>query len=477
MLHPGPRTLPRSRSGVHAIAALALLGSLAAPSSASARELLIASPRADLVEEVTALLAEHEVKRAVDVHSSQGARLAAKLLQAEAQAQLAHQAYQAGEVAKANLEAQAALAAFEEVLPVVRDFAPIVRLHLLRADLASAKEDTATAEDNFMSAARFGGELELDPATASPIVIEGFKAAHELLTNSPPGGVNITSTPADAEVFVDGESKGTTPLTLDLPAGPHLFQVAMDGHDAWAQVVPIDPSGANLVEVSLVPQRPLDRALSTLSPAAISALRGVDADRDWLVVLPAEGKVRYALLLEEREDIYGGPVAMEGLEESLKAKGWNPGGIDLELIGMIAAGAGGGVGLVSLIGALSLDSVLLFSDLGSGEDRDTMQLTERILLGVSAVGMVVGAAGGGLLLYLMRPWEGLEEADARDEPDTTAEKDAEVDAEAASQPEGEAGEAEVEDAEEEDEAASAEDALKALEAAGSGDASSDEEGK
>ena len=48
---------------------------------------------------------------------------------------------------RARVEAQAALAAYTEVLPIVRDFAPIVRLHLLRADLAAAKEDTAAAEE------------------------------------------------------------------------------------------------------------------------------------------------------------------------------------------------------------------------------------------------------------------------------------------------------------------------------------------
>ena len=71
--------------------------------------------------------------------------------------------------------------------------------------LANARGDTQTAEDSYMAAARFGGDLELDPATTSPTVIEGYRTAHELLANSPTGGLTIVTEPKGGLVSVDGQ--------------------------------------------------------------------------------------------------------------------------------------------------------------------------------------------------------------------------------------------------------------------------------
>jgi eukaryotic-like serine/threonine-protein kinase len=43
------------------------------------------------------------------------------------------------------------------------------------------------------------------------------------------GKIAVTSEPAGAEIFVDGKSRGKSPLELDLPAGAHQFAAKFDG--------------------------------------------------------------------------------------------------------------------------------------------------------------------------------------------------------------------------------------------------------
>jgi hypothetical protein len=44
------------------------------------------------------------------------------------------------------------------------------------------------------------------------------------------GQVDLTTTPIGAEVLIDGEPKGLTPLMLDLPAGSHELVLRKEGH-------------------------------------------------------------------------------------------------------------------------------------------------------------------------------------------------------------------------------------------------------
>ena len=41
----------------------------------------------------------------------------------------------------------------------------------------------------------------------------------------------VVEAPVAAEVFVDNEPAGQTPLTLDIPAGKHTVRIAADGFD------------------------------------------------------------------------------------------------------------------------------------------------------------------------------------------------------------------------------------------------------
>ena len=56
---------------------------------------------------------------------------------------------------------------------------------------------------------------------------------------------NITSEPSGAEVFVDGKSRGRTPLRLDLPARPHEVVAHLDGWPDEQQKIDVDAQREN----------------------------------------------------------------------------------------------------------------------------------------------------------------------------------------------------------------------------------------
>ncbi len=49
------------------------------------------------------------------------------------------------------------------------------------------------------------------------------------------GALEISSTPAGAEVSVDGGFVGNTPATLKLPPGKHTIAITADGYKAWTK--------------------------------------------------------------------------------------------------------------------------------------------------------------------------------------------------------------------------------------------------
>jgi formylglycine-generating enzyme required for sulfatase activity len=64
------------------------------------------------------------------------------------------------------------------------------------------------------------------------------------LVPEPFGDLKVTSEPSEATVFVDGVSKGTTPLTLTrLPAGTRSVKVSKKGFDDWTQEMKVEPLG------------------------------------------------------------------------------------------------------------------------------------------------------------------------------------------------------------------------------------------
>ncbi|MEM7353157.1 MAG: SUMF1/EgtB/PvdO family nonheme iron enzyme, partial [Acidobacteriota bacterium] len=67
------------------------------------------------------------------------------------------------------------------------------------------------------------------------------------------GEVQISAWPTDAELFIDGESKGAASQTLRLPAIPHQLEIRKAGFTTHSQALTPLPGVAQWVEVTLKP--------------------------------------------------------------------------------------------------------------------------------------------------------------------------------------------------------------------------------
>ena len=47
--------------------------------------------------------------------------------------------------------------------------------------------------------------------------------------------VSFHSVPEDAEVYINGQFRGTTPVTLHLAAGTHAIEIRLAGYQIWSR--------------------------------------------------------------------------------------------------------------------------------------------------------------------------------------------------------------------------------------------------
>ncbi|MBI2377702.1 MAG: PEGA domain-containing protein [Deltaproteobacteria bacterium] len=88
--------------------------------------------------------------------------------------------------------------------------------------------------------------LTIDPGFAQPEspppVEKSFEQALKRLEKAPSGAVEVYSTPPYAAVFIDGERRGVTPLSIDrLPAGTHYVRLEKDGYVSHGAPMEISP--------------------------------------------------------------------------------------------------------------------------------------------------------------------------------------------------------------------------------------------
>ena len=66
------------------------------------------------------------------------------------------------------------------------------------------------------------------------------------------GSLNVTTTPAGATVFIDGQNVGTTPLTCsDMLIGQHTVRVTMSGYNEYYQTITITQNATTRINTSL----------------------------------------------------------------------------------------------------------------------------------------------------------------------------------------------------------------------------------
>ena len=106
----------------------------------------------------------------------------------------------------------------------------------------------------------------------------------EQTTQSPDvGWLSITSTPSAADVMIDGQQEGITPLVgLDVTAGTaHTVQVTLDGYTAYSDSVTVGNGEQAAIDATL---NPLPTPVPTTEPTPVPTEEPVGGDKGWISV-------------------------------------------------------------------------------------------------------------------------------------------------------------------------------------------------
>jgi hypothetical protein len=106
----------------------------------------------------------------------------------------------------------------------------LVEWCLLERQLALTGSDPARARTWLDAAVAFAPSLELDPLSHPEDERDQFARRRAALKSEPPGTLSIETTPAAAEVWVDGTRRCASPCSVKLVPGRHLVRASSPAH-------------------------------------------------------------------------------------------------------------------------------------------------------------------------------------------------------------------------------------------------------
>lgn len=98
-----------------------------------------------------------------------------------------------------------------------------------------------------------------DPASGQTDGITNQSSSFRLEASTDPGGtpesktstVTFKSTPAGAELYIDGNLVGNTPSTMPLASGLHTISIQQWGYQAWQQTLTVSAGGKIIIDATL----------------------------------------------------------------------------------------------------------------------------------------------------------------------------------------------------------------------------------
>jgi len=121
----------------------------------------------------------------------------------------------------------------------LRDYQPLLEIHLYMAVAAMNAGDKRTSAASFSELARLRPDFRIDPQQFPPTVLEAFEKARQAETKQARGRVVINAVPGGAKVYVDEVAAGTAPGSVAATPGEHVVRVEKAGYYSWAEKVTV----------------------------------------------------------------------------------------------------------------------------------------------------------------------------------------------------------------------------------------------
>jgi len=212
----------------------------------------------------------------------------------------------------------------------------LVEWALLERSLAVSASVSTTATRWLRVAAALGPTVALDPLTHPDEERHAFAQAVAELASSAPGALTVKSSPASAELWVDGVKRCATPCTAKLPPGHHFALVTASGHAHSAFEFELAPGASLQREVGLSAAyagAPLEAIAAMLanpsrtgeaSAAIVPIARFLDVDRVVVVQSEGSGRLRSMIVSATGESVRDTGTTDEAVAKRL-GEGSSPG--------------------------------------------------------------------------------------------------------------------------------------------------------
>ena len=134
-------------------------------------------------------------------------------------------------------EAQKSLSTAKKLLPVVGPHLDqsdlVLDLFVFSGLVHLAQGQKSDANSSFHQAIVMNPDFTLSSSKYPPDVMKVFRRIQRRTTSAKPTVVRIESQPEGAVVYLDGQEKGETPLSISVYSGRHFLRLALSGHADW----------------------------------------------------------------------------------------------------------------------------------------------------------------------------------------------------------------------------------------------------
>jgi PEGA domain-containing protein len=127
----------------------------------------------------------------------------------------------------------------DPMLLQLRDYQPLLDIHLYMAVAAMNSGDKKTSAASFAELARLRPDYRIDPQQFPPAVLDAFEKARQAESRQARGRLVINAVPAGAKIYVDEVAAGTAPGTVAATPGEHVVRVEKSGYYSWAEKISV----------------------------------------------------------------------------------------------------------------------------------------------------------------------------------------------------------------------------------------------